>query len=132
MSFRSDWSAYSDTCLTKLSSGVDVLKLDIGDAYTLSDGNTAYKGVMKAVISSETKYTSTYVNSANSSSLCGKTDWAINTTKDITGLTCDDEAKDSAGDVSYVLFYLDGSSLKITNSSTAYPTSVGSTVYTKQ
>ena len=57
-SFSSDWSLYSDSeCSTKNSTEIEAFKLDLGDAYTLADGNTAHKGVLTLVSNLLTLYT---------------------------------------------------------------------------
>ena len=131
-SFSADWSVYSDSeCSTKNSSSIDAFKLDLGDAYTLADGNTAHKGVVTLVSSLLTYYTSTLVNAANSISYCGK-EWVINSAKDIAGLTCGGTEQDSAGVKTYISYYINGTSLQFGSSSADNVTSVSSTEYTKQ
>ena len=93
-SFSADWSQFSDSeCSTKISGSIDAFKLDLGDAYTLADGNTAHKGVLTLVSSLLTYYTSTLANAATSISYCGK-EWVINSAQDIAGLTCDGTVQD--------------------------------------
>ena len=131
-SFSSDWSLYTDSeCSTKISSSIDAYKLDLGDAYTLADGNTAHKGVVTLVSSLVTLYTSSYVNTFNSVSYCGK-EWVVNTAIDIAGLTCGGTKQDSAGVKKYILYYINGTSLQFGSSSADNVTSVSSTEYTKQ
>ena len=131
-SFSSDWSVYSDSeCSTKITSNIDAFKLDLGDAYTLADGNTAHKGVLTLVSNLLTLYTSSYVNTFNSISYCGK-EWVINTAIDIAGLTCGGTEQDSAGVKTYILYYINGTSLQFGSSSADNVTSVSSTEYTKQ
>ena len=131
-SFSADWSQFSDSeCSTKISGSIDAFKLDLGDAYTLADGNTAHKGVVTLVSSLLTYYTSTLVNAANSISNCGK-EWVINSAKDIAGLTCGGTEQDSAGVKTYILYYINGTSLQFGTSTADNVTSVNSTVYTKQ
>ena len=131
-SFSADWSQYSDSeCSTKITSDIDAYKLDLGDAYTLADGNTAHKGVLTLVSSLLTLYTSSYVNTLDSISYCGK-DWVINTAIDIAGLTCGGTEKDSAGVKTYISYYINGTSLQFGASSADNVTSVSSTEYTKQ
>ena len=131
-SFSADWSQYSDSeCSTKITGSIDALKLDLGDAYTLADGNTAHKGILTLVSSLLTIYTSSYVNNFNSESYCGK-EWVINTAIDIAGLTCDNDLQDSAGVKTYILYYINGTSLQFGTSTADNVTSVGSTVFTKQ
>ena len=131
-SFSSDWSVYSDSeCSTKNSTDIEAFKLDLGDAYTLADGNTAHKGVLTLVSNLLTLYTSAYVNIVNSISYCGK-EWVINTAIDIAGLTCGGTVQDSAGVKTYILYYINGTSLQFGSSSADNVTSVSSTEYTKQ
>ena len=131
-SFSADWSQFSDSeCSTKISGSIDAFKLDLGDAYTLADGNTAHKGVVTLASSLLTYYTSTLANSATSISYCGK-EWVINTAKDIAGLTCGASKQDSAGVKTYILYYINGTSLQFGTSTADNVTSVSSTVYTKQ
>ena len=131
-SFSADWSQYSDSeCSTKITGSIDALKLDLGDAYTLADGNTAHKGILTLVSSLLTIYTSSYVNNFNSESYCGK-EWVINTAIDIAGLTCDNSLQDSPGVKTYILYYINGTSLQFGQSTADNVTSVGSTVFTKQ
>ena len=131
-SFSADWSLYSDSeCSTKITSDIDAYKLDLGDAYTLADGNTAHKGVLTLVSSLLTLYTSSYVNIFNSISYCGK-EWVINTAIDMAGLTCGGTEQDSAGVKTYISYYINGTSLQFGSSSADNVTSVSSTEYTKQ
>ena len=136
-SFSADWSLYSDSaCSTKISSQIEALKLDLGDAYTLADGNTAHKGVLTLVSNLLTLYTSSYVNIFNSISYCEK-EWVINTAIDLAGLTCDGTVQDSAGVKTYISYYIylgnpNGTSLQFGSSSADNVTSVSSTEYTKQ
>ena len=131
-SFSADWSQFSDSeCSTKISSSIDALKLDIGDPYTLADGNTAHKGVVTLVSSLLTYYTSTIVNAANFISYCGK-EWVINTAIDLAGLTCGGTVQDSAGVKTYILYYINGTSLQLRTSTADNVTSVSSAEYTKQ
>ena len=131
-SFSADWSQFSDSeCSTKITGNIDAFKLDLGDAYTLADGNTAHKGVLTLVSSLLTYYTSTLANSATSNSFCGK-EWVINTAQDIAGLTCGASTQDSAGAKTYILYYINGTSLQFGISTANNVTSVSSKVYTKQ
>ena len=131
-SFSADWSQFSDSeCSTKITGNIDAFKLDLGDAYTLADGNTAHKGVVTLVSKLLTYYTSTLANTATSVSFCGK-EWVINTAIDIAGLTCDGTEQDSAGAKTYILYYINGTSLQFGTSTADNVTSVNSTVYTKQ
>ena len=131
-SFSANWSQYSDSeCSTKISGSIDAFKLDLGDAYTLADGNTAHKGVVTLVSSLLTYYTSTLVNAVNSISYCGK-EWVINSAKDIAGLTCGGTEQDSAGVKTYILYYINGTSLRFGTSTADNVTSLDSVTYTKQ
>jgi hypothetical protein len=131
-SFSADWSQFSDSeCSTKITGNIDAFKLDLGDAYTLADGNTAHKGVVTLVSTLLTYYTSTLANTATSDSFCGK-EWVINTAQDIAGLTCGASTQDSAGAKTYILYYINGTSLQFGTSTADNVTSVSSTVYTKQ
>ena len=131
-SFSSYWSVYSDSeCSTKNSTQVEAFKLDLGDAYTLADGNTAHKGVVTLVSSLLTLYTSSYVNTFNSISYCGK-EWVINTAIDIAGLTCGGTEQDSAGVKTYISYYINGTSLRFGSSSADNVTSLSSAEFTKQ
>ena len=131
-SFSSDWSLYSDSeCSTKNSTNIEAFKLDLGDAYTLADGNTAHKGVITLVSNLLTLYTSSYVNTLDSISYCGK-EWVINTAIDIAGLTCDGTVKDLAGTKTYILYYINGTSVQFGTSAADDVTAIFSTVYTKQ
>jgi hypothetical protein len=131
-SFSADWSQFSDSeCSTKITGNIEAFKLDLGDAYTLADGNTAHKGVVTLVSTLLTYYTSTLANTATSDSYCGK-EWVINTAIDIAGLTCGASTQDSAGVKTYILYYINGTSLQFGISTADNVTSVSSTVYTKQ
>ena len=131
-SFSADWSVYSDSeCSTKNSTNIEAFKLDLGDAYTLADGNTAHKGVLTLVSNLLTLYTSSYVNIFNSISYCGK-EWVINTAIDIAGLTCGGTEQDSAGVKTYILYYINGTSLQFGISTADNVTSLDSETYTKQ
>ena len=131
-SFSSDWSVYSDSeCSTINSTSIEAFKLDLGDAYTLADGNTAHKGVLTLVSNLLTLYTSSSVNTFNSISYCGK-EWVINTAIDMAGLTCGGTEQDSAGVKTYISYYINGTSLQFGSSSADNVTSVSSTEYTKQ
>ena len=131
-SFSADWSQFSDSeCSTKITGNIEAFKLDLGDAYTLADGNTAHKGVVTLVSTLLTYYTSTLANTATSDSFCGK-EWVINTAQDIAGLTCGASTQDSAGAKTYILYYINGTSLQFGTSTADNVTSLSSTVYTKQ
>ena len=131
-SFSANWSQYSDSeCSTTISSSIDALKIDLGEAYTLADGNTAHKGVGTLVSKLLTYYTSTLVSAANTLSLCEK-EWEINTAIDIAGLTCSGSEEDSAGLKTYFLYYINGTSLQFGTSSADNVTSLYAETYTKQ
>ena len=131
-SFSANWSEYSDSeCSTKISGSVDAFKIDLGEAYTLADGDTAHKGVGTLVSSLLTYYTSTSVNGANSISYCGK-EWVINSANDIAGLTCGGTEQDSAGVKTYFLYYINGTSLQFGTSTADNVTSLDAETYTKQ
>ena len=131
-SFSADWSQFSDSeCSTKITGNIEAFKLDLGDAYTLADGNTAHKGVGTLVSKLLTYYTSTLVSAANTLSLCEK-EWEINTAIDIAGLTCGGSEQDSAGLKTYFLYYINGTSLQFGTSSADNVTSLNAETYTKQ
>ena len=131
-SFSANWSEYSDSeCSTKTSGSIDAFKIDLGEAYTLADGDTAHKGVGTLVSSLLTYYTSTLVNGANTLSLCGK-EWVINSAQDVAGLTCGVTEQDSAGVKKYFLYYINGTSLQFGTSTADNVTSVDAQTYTKQ
>ena len=131
-SFSADWSQFSDSeCSTKITGNIEAFKLDLGDAYTLADGNTAHKGVVTLVSTLLTYYTSTLANTATSDSFCGK-EWVINTAQDIAGLTCGASTQDSAGAKTYILYYINGTSLQFGTSTADNVKSLDSETYTKQ
>ena len=131
-SFSADWSQFSDSeCSTKITGNIEAFKLDLGDAYTLADGNTAHKGVVTLVSTLLTYYTSTLANTATSDSFCGK-EWVINTAQDIAGLTCGASTQDSAGAKTYILYYINGTSLQFGTSTANNVTSLDAETYTKQ
>ena len=62
--------------------------LVIGDGVTFSDGTEGHYYTLKIESMKHTPQTSAIANAYNSASSCGYNDWAINTEKDIIGVTC--------------------------------------------
>ena len=103
---------------------------------TIVDSKTVTKMTYSTVSTEITTNSSTYTAFANLLSWCSKTDWVTDTTYDATGVDCTSLGMSNqvAGITIYDIFYLNGSSLQGSSaaSTTDYPTSLNSTVYTKE
>ena len=62
----------------------------------------------------------------------GDTEWVINSSNDVAGLTCGGTEQDSAGVKTYFLYYINGTSLQFGTSTADNVTSLDSETYTKQ
>ncbi len=101
------------------------------------DSKTVTKITFTTVSTEITPNSSTYTSYANTGSWCSKTDWVEDTTYDATGVTCTQltgGTNDAAGVVYYDIWYLSGTSLQTAPSAltTGYPTSIDSTIFTKE
>lgn len=105
--------------------GCDMTKLELTEVteYTYQLSGNTFNTVVQATnltLHQTTGAISYDVNGANSISLCGFTDWALNTMKNIINLNCDGVTT-SLGDVESAAYALSGNQLTL-----------GTLVYTKQ
>ncbi len=101
------------------------------------DSKTVTKISFTTVSTEITPNSSTYTTYANAGSWCSKTDWVEDTTYDATGVTCTNltgGTNKAAGVDLYDIWYLSGTSLQTAPSAltTGYPTSIDSTVFSKE
>ena len=125
------WDEHSDSsCATDYAIWTDTYSsFSIGNEATLDNGSTGRKFTMKVDSLEGLMQTAAAVTYYNNYVRCGDSDWALNTTKDYSGKTCDNVAYPAKNATVSGVYKLDGSSLLI---NTDNITSVGSTVFTKQ
>ena len=109
------WETHFDSsCANDTVTWTDTYSsFSIGDEATLDNGSTVRKISMKVDSFELVMLAEDAVTAFNSDSYCGYTDWAINTTKDYTGRTCDDEVQWSANTTVYGSYLLNGNCLSI-------------------
>ena len=132
---HSDSSCTSDNSTQETTSG----SLSIGDALTYStyssSGGTRAKFTMTLSANTFTLLNSQEVSTANSNSLCGDSDWELDTPKSIVGKTCNSTNYWSSGTAIYGIYLLDGDKLFWDYSNSSYPDSVSTgdnDTFTKQ
>ena len=115
------WETHSDSsCTTDFATWTDTYSsFSIGDEGTLDNGSTVRKISMKVDSFEAVMLADDAVTAFNNWSYCGYTDWAINTTKDYTGRTCNDELQWSANTTVYGAYLLNGNCLLISNFSSS-------------
>ena len=119
--FIHKWETHSDSsCTTDFATWTDTYSsFSIGDEGSLDNGSTVRKISMKVDSFEALMHTETAATIYNNYSYCGYTDWAINTTKDYTGRTCDDEVQWSANTTVYGSYLLNGNCLSISKFSSS-------------
>ena len=109
--------------------------LKVGSEVILSDGSSARRYTINLQSLKITPQSSTVVSILNSSSFCGFSDWALNTPKDYTGLTCNEVAYSPKNTMYFGLYKVVGNNAFLGSARTdgTYPTSVSTdTIYVKQ
>ena len=109
--------------------------LKVGSEVILSDGSSARRYTIDLQSLKITPQSSTVVSILNSSSFCGFSDWALNTPKDYTGLTCNEVAYSPKNTMYFGLYKVVGNNAFLGSARTdgTYPTSVSTdTIYVKQ
>jgi hypothetical protein len=133
------WDEYSDSsCATDYAIWTDTYSsFSIGNEATLDNGSTGRKFTMKVDSFVGSMQAAAAVTDYNNVNFCFS-DWALNTTKDYTGMTCGSTDYAAANTNIYGMYLLEGSSLlmsDITSSSSPFQdnvSSVDSMVLTKQ
>ena len=109
--------------------------LSIGDNVTFSDDTKGHKFTLEVVSFKLTPQSATTVSTVNTADFCGYSDWALNTAKDYSGITCDGTAYAAANTSTQGLYNLVGNNLFLgtLNTTGSYPTKVYTTItYVKQ
>jgi hypothetical protein len=115
------WETHSDSsCANDFATWTDTYSsFSIGDETTLDNGSTVRKISMKVDSLEALMQTEAAATAFNNFEYCGYTDWAINTTKDYTGRTCDDDEMWSANTSVYGVYLLDGNCVTISKFSSS-------------
>ena len=109
--------------------------LSIGDEVTFSDATKGHKFTLEVVSFKLTPQSASAVSTVNTANFCGYSDWALNTAKDYSGITCSGIAYAVANTSAQGLYNLVGNNLFIgtLNTTGSYPTEVYTTItYVKQ
>ena len=109
--------------------------LSIGDEITFSDGTKGHQFTLNIVNLKLTPQIASPVSSLNTDNSCGYSDWALNTAKDYSGITCAGTAYAVANTSVQGLYNLVGNNLFIgtLNTTGSYPTEVSTSItYVKQ
>ena len=108
--------------------------LSIGEEeLSFSSGATGHKFTMNLASFKYTPETAADVSYANTNSICGYSDWALNTEKDITGKTCGSLTIPVAKTTYLSIYKLVGNNLYLGFGTTSYPDSVNNEkAYIKQ
>ena len=109
--------------------------LSIGDEVTFSDATKGHKFTSEVVSFKLTLQTASAVSATNTANFCGYSDWALNTAKDYSGITCDGTAYAVANTSAQGLYNLVGNNLFLgsLNTTGSYPTEVSTSItYVKQ
>ena len=109
--------------------------LSIGEEVTYSSGATGHKFTMNLASFKYTPETAADVSYVNTNSICGYSDWALNTEKDITGKTCGSFTIPVANTTYLSIYKLVGNNLYLGSFGTtgSYPNSVSDAkAYIKQ
>ena len=109
--------------------------LAIGDEVTFSDATKGHKFTSEVVSFKLTLQTASAVSATNTANFCGYSDWALNTAKDYSGITCDGTAYAAANTSTQGLYNLVGNNLFLgsLNTTGSYPTEVSTSItYVKQ
>ena len=129
--YHSDSSCSTDYSMYEYTLG----SLAMGDKATYSDGGRGYMFSHNVVSSKYTPQVEANVSGKNSSSWCGYSDWALNTAKDYTGITCSGTAYAVANTSVQGMYNLVGNNIFLgtLNTTGSYPTEVYTTItYVKQ
>ena len=129
--------AHSDTsCANDYSKWeYSYASLSIGDEVTFDDGTKGHKYTLNVASINFTPQSSSYVSTLNSSSMCGYSDWTLNTSKDLAGVTCGSVTYNLKNTTGKGLYNLVGNNLFLGGFITtgSYPTGVTTTItYVKQ
>ena len=109
--------------------------LSIGDEVTFSDATKGHKFTSEVVSFKLTLQSASAVSATNTATLCGYSDWALNTAKDYSGVTCAGTAYAVANTSAQGLYNLVGNNLFIgtLNTTGSYLTEVSTAItYVKQ
>jgi len=115
------WETHSDSsCANDFATWTDTYSsFSIGDEATLDNGSTVRKISMNVDSFEALMKTEAAAAIYNEYEYCGYTDWAINTTKDYTGRTCNDDVQWSANTTVYGAYLLNGNCLLISGFSSS-------------
>ena len=103
---------------------VNFSSLSIGEEVTFASGASGNKFTMNLVNIKYTPETVAEVNSLNTDSYCGFSDWSLNTEKDFTGKTCGSTSMPSANTTYLNMYKLVGNNLYLGFGTASYPNSV--------
>ena len=109
--------------------------LSIGDEVTFSDATKGHKFTLEVVSFKLTPQSASTVSTVNTANFCGYSDWALNTAKDYSGITCDGTAYAVANTSVQGMYNLVGNNLFLgtLNTTGSYPTEVSTSItYVKQ
>ena len=109
--------------------------LSIGDEVTFADNTKGHKFTSEVVSFKLTLQSASAVSATNTATLCGYSDWALNTVKDYSGVTCAGTAYAVANTSVQGLYNLVGNNLFLgsLNTTGSYPTEVSTSItYVKQ
>ena len=109
--------------------------LSIGDEVTFSDGTKGHRFTTEVVSFKLTLQTASGVSDTNTANFCGYSDWALNTAKDYTGITCAGTAFAVANTSAQGMYNLVGNNIFLgsLNTTGSYPTEVSTSItYVKQ
>ena len=109
--------------------------LSIGDEVTFADYTKGHKFTSEVVSFKLTLQSASAVSATNTATLCGYSDWALNTAKDYSGVTCAGTAYAVANTSVQGLYNLVGNNLFLgsLNTTGSYPTEVSTSItYVKQ
>ena len=109
--------------------------LSIEDEVTFDDGTKGHKYTLNVASTNFTPQSSSYVSTLNSTSMCGYSDWTLNSSKDLAGVTCGAVTYDLKNTTGKGLYNLVGNNLFLGGFITtgSYPTGVTTTItYVKQ
>ena len=130
-----EWHSDS-SCSTDFAMWEDTYdSLSIGDEVTFSDDTKGHKFTLEVVSFKLKPQIASKVNSLNTDNFCNYSDWALNTAKDYTGITCSGTAYAVANTSVQGLYNLVGNNLFLgtLNTTGSYPTTVStSRTYVKQ
>jgi hypothetical protein len=134
------WEEHTDVnCANDYAIWTDTYSaFSTGNEATLGNGSTGRKFTVKVGSLEVLMQTAAAVTNYNSSNFCSFSDYALNTTKDYTGRTCNSIVYPAANTTNYGMYLLNGSSLYYSYaggaevfSTSDNVSSVGTTVYTK-